>query len=183
MSFLLHCSRRRAGAAPPLPTLRFQAGLKSNGDVDLIAIGEAAARLGLRPSALRYYDERGLVSPRSRLAGRRMYGPGELRQLAFLKIAHRLGIPLGTAAAVLGEPSPQWRRAVRDQITELDQLIAQAQSAQLFLRHALNCPADHPVRDCPTMTAALDRLAAGMTFDQVAAEHAVVPPKATAPGP
>jgi hypothetical protein len=33
------------------------------------------------------------------------------------------------------------------------------------------------------MTAALDRLAAGMAVDQLAAEHAVLPPKATAPGP
>jgi len=147
--------------------------------MNVIAIGEAAARLRLRPSALRYYDERGLVSPRSRQAGRRMYGPDELRRLAFLKIAHGLGIPLDTAAAVLGATSPQWRRAVQDQIAELEQLIEQAQSAQRFLRHALNCPANHPARECPTMKAALDQLVAGMTVDQLRAEHAA-PGKPTA---
>jgi DNA-binding transcriptional MerR regulator len=101
-----------------------------------------------------------------------MYGPDELRRLAFLKVAHTLGIPLDTAAAVLGAPSPQWRRAVQDQIAELDQLIGQAHDAQRFLRHALNCPANHPARDCPTMTAALDQLVAGMTVDQLRADHA-----------
>jgi DNA-binding transcriptional MerR regulator len=148
--------------------------------MELIAIGEAAARLRLRTSALRYYDERGLVPPRSRQAGRRMYGRDELRQLAFLKIAHRLGIPLDTAAAILAAPSAQWRRAVRDQLAELDKLIGQAQNAQQLLRHALDCPASHPARDCPTLTAELDRLASGMTVEQLAAKHAAAPGHPTA---
>ena len=61
--------------------------------MDVIPIGEAAARLGLTASALRYYDERGLVCPQVRRGGRRMYGPEELRRLAFIKLAHRLGLP------------------------------------------------------------------------------------------
>ncbi|MGH3836793.1 MAG: MerR family transcriptional regulator [Pseudonocardiaceae bacterium] len=72
--------------------------------MNLIPIGQAADRLGLNASALRYYDERGLVSPPARQAGRRMYGPEELRRLAFLKIAHDLGLPLDTAAAILDAP-------------------------------------------------------------------------------
>jgi DNA-binding transcriptional MerR regulator len=126
--------------------------------MDLIPIGQAADRLGLSPSALRYYDERGLVSPPARQAGRRMYGPEELRRLAFIKIAQRLGLPLDTAAAVLDAPGPQWRQTVRQQIAELDQVIAQARAAQVFLTHALNCPTDHPARDCSTMIATLARL-------------------------
>jgi DNA-binding transcriptional MerR regulator len=153
------------------PTLPVQVGLKSNDGMELISIGEAAARLRMSPSALRYYDERGLVRPRSRQAGRRMYGSEELRRLAFIKIVHRLGLPLDTAAAVLDAPSPQWREIVRQQIAQLDQVIAQAQGAQLFLTHALHCPTDHPARECATMTGALDRLVDGMTVDQLAAEH------------
>ena len=67
--------------------------------MDLIPIGEAAARLALSTSALRYYDERGLVRPQVRRGGRRMNGSEELRRLAFIKVAHRLGLPLQTAAA------------------------------------------------------------------------------------
>ena len=141
--------------------------------MDLISIGEAAARLGLSPSALRYYDERGLVCPRSRQAGRRMYGSEELRRLAFIKIVHRLGLSLNTAAAVLDAPSPQWRQTVRQQIAELDEVIAQAKGAQLFLTHALHCPTDHPARQCATMIGTLDRLVEGMTVEQLAAEHGI----------
>jgi DNA-binding transcriptional MerR regulator len=139
--------------------------------MELIPIGQAADRLGLNPSALRYYDERGLVSPPTRRAGRRMYGPDELRRLAFIKIAQRVGLPLDTAAAVLDAPGPQWRELVRQQITELDQVIAQAQGAQQFLTHALNCPTNHPARECATMIATLDRLVDGTSVDQLVAEH------------
>ena len=139
--------------------------------MDMLPIGQAAARLGLSTSALRYYDERGLVCPPVRQAGRRMYGSEELRRLAFVKIAHRLGLPLETAAAVLDAPGPQWRQTVRQQIAELDNVIAHAQAAQNFLTHALNCPTEHPARQCATMVGALDRLVDGATVDELAAEH------------
>jgi DNA-binding transcriptional MerR regulator len=139
--------------------------------MDLIPIGRAAARLGMSTSALRYYDERKLVCPSARLAGKRMYGAEQLRRLAFIKIVHRLGLPLQTAAAVLDAPGPQWRETLRQQIAELDQVIAQAQTAQTFLAHALNCPTEHPARECTIMIATLDRLVAGTSIDRLAAEH------------
>ena len=129
----------------------------------LLPIGEAAHRLGLNTSALRYYDERGLVPVRTRQSGARLYGREELRRLAFIKIAQRLGIPLQTAAAILDAPSAQWHDTVREQIAQLDNLIEQAQGAKTFLTHALDCPHAHPTRDCPTMTAALDQLIEGAT--------------------
>jgi DNA-binding transcriptional MerR regulator len=134
----------------------------------LIPIGQAAAQLGLSTSALRYYDDRGLVSP-VRQRGQRRYGPDELRRLAFIKIAQQLGIPLQTAAAVLDTPGRTWRPVVAEQIAELNRIIAQARLAQDFLTHALHCPADHPARQCPTMTAALDALVNGSTIDELAA--------------
>lgn len=143
--------------------------------MDVISIGEAAARLRMNPSALRYYDQRGLVCPRVRRAGRRMYGREELRRLALLKIIHRLGLPLDTAAAVLDAPSEQWRQTVREQIAELDRLIAQAQGAQQFLTHALHCPTEHPTRDCATMTGVLDRLVEGMSVEELAAQQTGIP--------
>ncbi len=152
-----------------------QAAWKSNVLVELIPIGEAAHRLGLRASTLRYYDERGLVTPRSRRGGTRMYGPDELRRLAFLSIAHRLGIPLDTAAAVLDAPGPDWRSAVRDQLHQLDRLLDQVRGAQTFLEHALDCPTEHPARDCRTMTAALDRLLTGISVEQLGREQGALP--------
>jgi DNA-binding transcriptional MerR regulator len=139
--------------------------------VETLSIGEAAGKVGLNASALRYYEERGLVRPVTRRGGRRRYGPEELRRLAFIHVVQRLGISLDTAAAVLDEPSDRWREMVRGQIAALQDLIALAQGAQRFLTHALNCPADHPTQDCPDMVETLDRIVAGLTFEQLAAEH------------
>lgn len=129
----------------------------------LITIGEAAAQLGLSTSALRYYDERGLVPVRTRQSGQRLYGRDELRRLVFIKIAHRLGIPLDTAGAILDAPDQQWRETVRDQIVALEDLIKQAKGAQTFLTHALKCQHAHPAKDCPNMTTALDDVLDGAT--------------------
>jgi len=46
----------------------------------------------------------------------------------------------------------------RQQLAELEKLINRAQSAQVFLAEALQCPADHPANECNNMVAALDRL-------------------------
>ncbi len=100
-----------------------------------------------------------------------MYGPDELRRLAFIKITQHLGLPLQTAAAVLDTPGRTWRPIVDEQIAELDRVIEQARLAQDFLTHALHCPADHPARQCPNMIAALDGLVNGTTIDQLVAAH------------
>lgn len=134
---LTTCAPRSPGWRPSLRTASWPAAsLDDHGDVDLMAIGEAAGRLGLRPSALRYYDERGLVAPR---AGRA--ADVRARRAAPARVPQDRAPPrhpLDTAAAVLGAPGPRWRSAVRDQIAELDRLVDQAQDAQRFLRHALD---------------------------------------------
>jgi hypothetical protein len=82
-----------------------------------------------------------------------------------------LGLPLDAAAEVLDAPSEQWRATIRDQIAELDRVIAQARGAKEFLTHALNCPTEHPARECATMIGALDRLVDGATVEQIAEQH------------
>lgn len=137
------------------------------------SIGRAAEKLGLATSALRYYDARGLVRPRQRHGAHRVYDPAELRALAFVKIASELGLPLGTAEALLNAATPQWHTAVRDQVDELKRLIAQTQR---FLAHALDCPADRPVQDCPVLTSVLDQILEGTSLDELLAAHAATDP-------
>jgi DNA-binding transcriptional MerR regulator len=138
--------------------------------MELVSIGDAARMLGLNTSALRYYEDRGLVRP-ERQAGRRMYRPKQLRRLAFIQLMQRLGVSLDAAAAVLDGPSDRWRGEVRDQIAALDELIARANGARDFLQHALACPADHPVDQCPHMIEVLDKRLGGTTIEQIAAEQ------------
>lgn len=141
-------------------------------------IGEAAQMLELNTSALRYYEDRGLVTPERR-GGKRMYSRRHLRRLAFIQLMQRLGIRLDAAAAVLNEPSDQWRDVVREQITAIDELIARANGARDFLEHALACPTDHPVDQCPNMIGGLDKRLSGVTIEELAAEQGQPVPSAS----
>lgn len=154
--------------------------------MELVPIGEAARMLGVNASALRYYEERGLVKPACRVNGRRMYGRAELRRLAFVHMARAMGFHLDAIREALDEPGERWREAIRRRIADLDELIARARRTQHFLAHALECPAEHPVQDCPTLTEVLDRQLAGESLAEIAKEHigpAVPHPPVTAPVP
>jgi DNA-binding transcriptional MerR regulator len=146
--------------------------------MELVTIGEAAQVLELNTSALRYYEDRGLVTPERR-GGKRMYSRKHLRRLAFIQLMQRLGIRLDAASAVLDEPSDQWRDVVREQIAAIEELIARANGARDFLEHALACPADHPVDECPHMIAALDKRLDGLTIEELAAQQGRPVPSAS----
>jgi DNA-binding transcriptional MerR regulator len=146
--------------------------------MESVTIGEAAQLLALNTSALRYYEDRGLVTPERR-GGKRMYSREHLRRLAFIQLMQRLGIRLDAASAVLDEPSGQWRNVVREQIAAIDELIARANGARDFLEHALGCPADHPVDECPHMIEALDKRLDGLTIEELAAETGQAVPSAS----
>lgn len=146
--------------------------------MELVTIGDAAKMLDLNTSALRYYEDRGLVTPERR-GGKRMYSREHLRRLAFIQLLQRLGIRLDAASAVLDEPSDHWRGVVREQIATIEELIARANGARDFLEHALACPADHPVDQCPHMIEALDKRLGGVAIEELVAEQGQPVPTAS----
>ncbi|MGJ8571283.1 MAG: redox-sensitive transcriptional activator SoxR [Hoeflea sp.] len=60
----------------------------------LLSIGEVAARTGLAVSAIRYYDDEGLISARRTPGGKRMFLRSDIRRLSFILIAQQLGFSL-----------------------------------------------------------------------------------------
>lgn len=60
----------------------------------LLSIGQLAARTGLSVSAIRFYETRGLVDPVRNAGGQRRFARSDIRRLAFVQIAQRLGFPL-----------------------------------------------------------------------------------------
>ena len=137
----------------------------------LIGIGDAARTLGLNASALRYYEERGLVTPVARVGGKRMYDTAQLHRLALIQLLHQLGVGLDVAAAIFDRPGDQWRDLVQRQTEHLDALIERATMAREFLTHALRCPAEHPVQECPILIEVLRRRLSGESYEQLTAEY------------
>ena len=61
---------------------------------DLLTIGEVARRSGVAASALRFYEERGLITSERAGAGHRRYPRATLRRIAFIVFAQRIGLSL-----------------------------------------------------------------------------------------
>lgn len=81
-----------------------------------LSIGTVANRAGVNVSALRFYEERGLIRSRRSDGGQRRYRRSVLRRVAFIQVAQRVGLTLeeiGRALATLpgddGLTSADWR--------------------------------------------------------------------------
>ncbi len=62
---------------------------------DLLSIGDLARRTGLSVSAIRYYEDRGLVEPIRTGGNQRRFLRSDIRRLSFVMIAQQLGLSLG----------------------------------------------------------------------------------------
>src|SRR5258705_13277171 len=85
-----------------------------------LTISELAARSGAAPSALRYYEDLGLITAERTVGNQRRYARYMLRRLAFIKAGRRLGLSLGEVKVALDRlPSgkaptrTEWRRAAQ----------------------------------------------------------------------
>lgn len=108
-------------------------------------IGELAARVGLRTSALRYYESKGLLAPAGRISGRRVYDRQSLNTLRLLLATQHAGFTLAEARTVLsllperGRGSKRWQEMARGKLEELDASIEQLQGARGSLAVAIDC--------------------------------------------
>jgi MerR family redox-sensitive transcriptional activator SoxR len=103
---------------------------------DTLTIGELSARSGVAPSALRYYETMGLIRAGRTGGNQRRYDRGELRRVAFIRIAQQVGISLEEVRAALEELpagrtptkadwsrlSARWRRKLDARIALLEGL-------------------------------------------------------------
>jgi MerR family redox-sensitive transcriptional activator SoxR len=104
----------------------------------LITISEVSRRSGVAASALRFYEERGLIKSERAGSGHRRYPRAVLRRIAFIVFAQRMGLTLeevGVELAKLPENrvpersdwaiiSGSWTRRIDEQIAELERLRA-----------------------------------------------------------
>ncbi|WP_307874610.1 redox-sensitive transcriptional activator SoxR [Frankia nepalensis] len=95
-----------------------------------LTIGELAARSGVAPSALRFYESQGLIRSRRTAGNQRRYSRGTLRRIAFIRASQSVGIPLSVIGDVLaGLPADStpgrefWERASEDWARVLNERI------------------------------------------------------------
>jgi DNA-binding transcriptional MerR regulator len=113
---------------------------------ETLGIGEVARRTGKAPSAIRYYEEIGLLSAPARISGQRRYHAAVVRTLAVIETAQRAGLTLeeirllrAAAPAAAG-----LRQLAERKLPEVQALIERAEIVRGWLECAADC-------ECPTL--------------------------------
>jgi MerR family redox-sensitive transcriptional activator SoxR len=119
-----------------------------------LAISEVARQVGLQPSAIRYYEQIGLLPRAERISGQRRYDTTALYRLAVIQCARQLGFTLeevrelfagfGAGLGAAGHrttprASERWRAISTKKLAELDSLMKEIHTMRRLLRKMMNC--------------------------------------------
>ena len=113
---------------------------------DHATIGELARRAGVATSALRYYEQLGLISSARTAGGQRRYSRATLRRIAFIRAAQTVGLSLDEVRAALSrlpeERTPNktdWNKVSVTWIRRVDERIAELQRLRATLDSCVGC--------------------------------------------
>jgi MerR family redox-sensitive transcriptional activator SoxR len=112
----------------------------------LVTIGELAGRCGVAASALRFYEQRGLIHAERTDAGHRRYRRATVRRVAFIVFAQRVGLSLEEVAAELAQlprdavpRREDWARLSTAWSCRIDARIAELQRLRDGLAECIGC--------------------------------------------
>jgi MerR family redox-sensitive transcriptional activator SoxR len=111
----------------------------------LLTISEVASRVGLRSSAIRYYEQIGVLPPAHRVGGQRRYDESALYRLVTLQRARQIGFTLDEIRQLFfgfrkgTPPSERWKKLSQRKLAELEQLISEIKAIQLVLQGQGKC--------------------------------------------
>jgi MerR family transcriptional regulator, redox-sensitive transcriptional activator SoxR len=113
---------------------------------NLLTIGEVSRRSGVAASALRFYEERGLIASERAGSGHRRYPRPVLRRIAFIVFAQRVGLTLEEIGSELAKLPPDrvptrrdWARLSRRWSARIDERIAELKRLKLGLTECIGC--------------------------------------------
>jgi DNA-binding transcriptional MerR regulator len=133
-----------------------------------LTIGELARRTGVATSALRYYEERGLLPTPSRISGQRRHPESAIGIVGIILLLRDVGFSLAeqkTLMAARTVAREDWQRLARRKLAQLDEQIAKAQAAHEAITHALQCPHEN-ILECPNFARIIAARLAGQPLHQ-----------------
>lgn len=121
-------------------------------------ISDVAARAGLPPKTIRYYEEIGLVKPLRDTNGYRAFRDSDMHKLAFLSRARGLGFTIEDCRALLAlwedraRASADVRAIAKDHLARIESKIVDLQAMRDTLKDLVRtCAGDHRP-DCPIIS-------------------------------
>jgi MerR family redox-sensitive transcriptional activator SoxR len=113
---------------------------------EALTIGEVAARSGIATSALRFYEDQGLIRAQRTDSGHRRYPRTVIRLVAFIVFAQKVGLSLGEVRTELAKlpnnRAPEradWARLSVNWKKRIQQRIAELQRLELGLTECIGC--------------------------------------------
>jgi MerR family redox-sensitive transcriptional activator SoxR len=113
---------------------------------NLLTIGDVSSRSGVASSALRFYEQRGLITSLRAGSGHRRYAQPVLRRIAFIVFAQRVGLTLDEIGAELAKLPPDrvptrrdWTRLSSKWSSRIDERIAELERLKLGLTECIGC--------------------------------------------
>src|SRR5919106_4369805 len=113
---------------------------------DVMTISEVARRSGVAASALRFYEDRGLIKSERAGSGHRRFHRAVLRRIAFIVFAQRVGLSLDEISAELAKLPPNraptgqdWSRLSGTWTSRIDQRIAELERLKAGLTNCIGC--------------------------------------------
>jgi len=113
---------------------------------ELLTIGETAKRSGVAASALRFYEEKGLITSERAGSGHRRYPRPVLRRIAFIVFAQRIGLSLEEIGEELAKLPPNqapkrrdWSRLSATWTSRIDARIAELERLKAGLTECIGC--------------------------------------------
>jgi MerR family transcriptional regulator, redox-sensitive transcriptional activator SoxR len=112
----------------------------------LLTISEVSKRSGVAASALRFYEERGLIKSERAGSGHRRYLRAVLRRIAFIVFAQRVGLTLDEVGAELAKlpnnrvpERSDWAKLSRSWTERIDERIAELERLRSGLTECIGC--------------------------------------------
>jgi DNA-binding transcriptional MerR regulator len=133
-----------------------------------LTIGELAGRTGVTTSALRYWEELGLISAPVRFFGQRRYHESAVGLVGMILLLRDVGFSLRESKAFLASRTQAvegWRRLAQRKLADLDEQIVKAQTAKEAITHALHCPHDD-ITTCPNFANVIAARLAGQPLEE-----------------
>jgi MerR family redox-sensitive transcriptional activator SoxR len=118
------------------------------------SISEVGRKVGLRTSAIRYYEQIGILEPARRVSGQRRYDETVLYRLAVIRRAQEVGFTLDEIRQLFfgfSQSTPisqRWKKIAERKIVELDARLEQIQSMRKLLKKLETCCECETVERC-----------------------------------
>ena len=118
----------------------------------VFSIGEVAAKLGIAPSTIRYYESERLLPPAVRKSGRRRYLQEDIQVIQAVVAARNMGLSIASIRAIkpsigrLSKDRHPIETFLQDLLTETDRKIGELTAQRNALREALDCRCTSPTQ-------------------------------------